>query len=137
MARMMPPYCPESAPPGEKELFTALATSAKTENWIVLHSLGIANHVRQVEGETDFVVIAPGLGMLVIDSLLTPCCGGSNTSFLLSGLSILALVVHGSGCIRGQIPRRKRGTRPGIGKASLQAHQTSCQTAYLIEIFRG
>jgi hypothetical protein len=67
MARMMPPYCPESAPPGEKELFAALATSTKTENWIVLHSLGIADHVRQIEGEADFVVIAPGLGMLVIE----------------------------------------------------------------------
>ena len=67
MARMMPPYCPESAPPGEKELFAALAASAKTEDWIVLHSLGIADHIRQVEGEADFVVIAPGLGVLVIE----------------------------------------------------------------------
>jgi hypothetical protein len=64
---MMPPYCPESAPPGEKELFAALATGTKAENWIVLHSLGIADHVRQVEGEADFVVIAPGLGVLVIE----------------------------------------------------------------------
>ena len=67
MARMMPPYCAESAPPGEKELFAALATSTTTDNWIVLHSLGIADHVRQVEGEADFVVIAPGLGVLVIE----------------------------------------------------------------------
>jgi hypothetical protein len=64
---MMPPYCPESAPPGEKQLFAALAASTDTENWIVLHSLGIADHVRQVEGETDFVVIAPGLGVVVIE----------------------------------------------------------------------
>ena len=64
---MMPPYCPQSAPPGEKELFAALATSTMTENWIVLHSLAIADHVRQVEGEADFVVIAPGLGVLVIE----------------------------------------------------------------------
>ena len=64
---MMPPYCPQSAPPGEKELYAALATSPTTENWIVLHSLAIADHVRQVEGEADFVVIAPGLGVLVIE----------------------------------------------------------------------
>lgn len=64
---MMPPYCPQSAPPGERELYAALATSPRTENWIVLHSLAIADHVRQVEGEADFVVIAPGLGMLVIE----------------------------------------------------------------------
>lgn len=67
MARMMPPYCPQSAPPGEKQLYAALAESAETDNWIVLHSLGIADHVRQVEGETDFVVIAPGLGVAVIE----------------------------------------------------------------------
>ena len=30
-----------------------------TEGWIVLHSLAIAEHVRQVEGEADFVVIVP------------------------------------------------------------------------------
>ena len=64
---MMPPYCPQSAPPGEKELYAALATSPTTENWIVLHSLAIASHIRQVEGEANFVVIAPGLGMLVIE----------------------------------------------------------------------
>lgn len=67
MARMMPPYCPQSAPPGERELFNALAASTGTDEWIVLHSLAIANHVRQVEGETDFVVIVPGLGVLVIE----------------------------------------------------------------------
>lgn len=67
MARMMPPYCPQSAPPGEKELFDALATGTDTEDWIVLHSLGIADHVRQVEGEADFVVVVPGLGVLVIE----------------------------------------------------------------------
>lgn len=64
---MMPPYCPQSAPPGEKELYAALAASPTTEKWIVLHSLAIAEHIRQVEGEADFVVIAPGLGMLVIE----------------------------------------------------------------------
>lgn len=64
---MMPPYCPQSAPPGERELFNALAASTGTDDWIVLHSLAIADHVRQVEGETDFVVIVPGLGVLVIE----------------------------------------------------------------------
>ncbi len=32
----------------------------QNRGWIVLHSLGIADHVRQVEGEADFVVIVPG-----------------------------------------------------------------------------
>lgn len=67
MARMMPAFCPDDAPPGEKAVYTALRTSSETSDWIVLHSLGIANHVRQVEGEADFVVIVPNTGILVIE----------------------------------------------------------------------
>jgi hypothetical protein len=67
MARMMPAFCPDNAPPGEKALFAALASGPGTDDWLVLHSLAIADHVRQVEGEADFVVIAPGLGILVIE----------------------------------------------------------------------
>jgi hypothetical protein len=64
---MMPAYCPDTAPPGERSLHAALASSGKTDDWIVLHSLGIADHVRQVEGEADFVVIVPDRGVLVIE----------------------------------------------------------------------
>ena len=64
---MMPPYCPEEAPPGERALFDALARSPETDGWIVLHSLAIASHVRQVEGEADFVVIVPDHGVLVVE----------------------------------------------------------------------
>lgn len=64
---MIPNYCAESAPPGERDLFAALASDAATEDWTVLHSLGIARHVRQVEGEADFVVIVPNHGVLVIE----------------------------------------------------------------------
>jgi Nuclease-related domain/UvrD-like helicase C-terminal domain/AAA domain len=64
---MMPPYCPEEAPPGERALFDALASSEETDGWIVLHSLAIASHVRQVQGEADFVVIVPDRGVLVIE----------------------------------------------------------------------
>ncbi len=67
MARMIPAYCPVTAPPGERQLYAALATSPEADGWIVLHSLGIADHVRQVEGEADFVVIVPGKGLLVIE----------------------------------------------------------------------
>lgn len=64
---MMPPYCGEDAAPGERELFHALASSPETDSWIVLHSLAIAAHIRQVEGEADFVVIVPERGILVIE----------------------------------------------------------------------
>ncbi|WP_109210235.1 MULTISPECIES: NERD domain-containing protein/DEAD/DEAH box helicase [Microbacterium] len=67
MARMMPPFFPEDSAPGEKSVYRALASSSDTEDWIVLHSLNIAEHVRNPEGEADFVVIAPHLGVLVIE----------------------------------------------------------------------
>lgn len=67
MARMMPAYCPQDAPPGEKAVCAELQRSDETSDWIVLHSLGIANHTRQVAGEADFVVIVPDAGILVIE----------------------------------------------------------------------
>ena len=67
MARMMPAYCPRGAPPGERELYAEFARSPNTADWIILHSLAIADHVKQVEGEADFVVIVPEKGVLVIE----------------------------------------------------------------------
>jgi hypothetical protein len=64
---MIPAFCPHDAPPGERAAFAELKRSNDTGDWIVLHSLGIADHVRQVEGEADFVVIVPGAGILVIE----------------------------------------------------------------------
>jgi hypothetical protein len=67
MARMMPAFCPQGAPPGERAVFAGLAEAEDTSEWIVLHSLALATHSRRVEGEADFVVLAPGLGILVIE----------------------------------------------------------------------
>jgi hypothetical protein len=67
VARMMPGFCPDDAPPGEKAVYAALQHDGETSDWIVLHSLGIADHVRQVEGEADFVVIVPNVGILIIE----------------------------------------------------------------------
>ncbi len=67
MARMIPPLFPDGSPPGEQSVYRALANDSSTDDWIVLHSLNIAEHVRNPEGEADFVVIAPELGVLVIE----------------------------------------------------------------------
>lgn len=67
MARMMPAFCPEDAAPGERAVFAALRDCEGTDEWLVLHSLGIADHVRQVDGEADFVIIVPDTGILVIE----------------------------------------------------------------------
>lgn len=67
MARLIPSIFPEDAPPGEKSVYRVLAEDRTTDDWIVLHSLNIAEHVRKPEGEADFVIIAPRLGILVIE----------------------------------------------------------------------
>ncbi len=68
MARMIPPVIPASCPsPGEREIFTRLRDEPGTKDWIVLHSLDIAHHLRQVAGEADFVIIAPTLGILCLE----------------------------------------------------------------------
>jgi hypothetical protein len=64
---MIPSYFPEDAPPGEKAVYQALAKGQDTDDWVVLHSLGIADHMKKPESEADFVVIAPAVGILVIE----------------------------------------------------------------------
>lgn len=61
MARMIPPTIDDaSSPPGEVQLFHLFAKSAGTESWIVLHSLDLPQHVRNLEGEIDFLILVPG-----------------------------------------------------------------------------
>ena len=68
MARMIPPAIPACCPSvGEKEIFTRLKDEAATHDWTVLHSLDIAQHIRQVSGEADFVIIAPSRGVLCLE----------------------------------------------------------------------
>ena len=64
---MIPRICRADAPPGEKRLFRLLADGHEFRDWIVLHSLDLANHVKQVSGEADFVIIAPTLGIVVLE----------------------------------------------------------------------
>jgi hypothetical protein len=68
MARMIPPTIHVSCrSPGEKELFTRLRDELATRDWIVLHSLDIAHHLRQLSGEADFVIVIPALGVLCLE----------------------------------------------------------------------
>lgn len=68
MARMIPPVIPASCPSaGEKEIFLRLKNEPAANEWIVLHSLDIAHHLRQVSGEADFVIIVPHLGVLCLE----------------------------------------------------------------------
>ncbi|PKN19302.1 MAG: hypothetical protein CVU71_07280 [Deltaproteobacteria bacterium HGW-Deltaproteobacteria-6] len=67
MAIMYPSTISAGSPPGETEIFRRLKNDPETADWIVLHSLDIANHISQVSGEADFVVIIPGKGVLCLE----------------------------------------------------------------------
>lgn len=64
---MIPPLIEPGGPPGEVLVFESLKVEAGTEDWIVLHSVDIPQHIRQVEGEADFLILAPGLGVLCLE----------------------------------------------------------------------
>jgi len=68
VARMIPPRVdPQCASPGEHEIFQRLRDDPATRDWIVLHSLDIAQHARQVSGEVDFVIIVPNKGVVCLE----------------------------------------------------------------------
>jgi hypothetical protein len=53
MAELIPPDYPPGTSPGEVLVFNALRRPDVGSGWIVLHSLHLPEHVRQVEGEAD------------------------------------------------------------------------------------
>lgn len=58
----------EKVSEGERIVFDWLDTEDKTtENWVVLHSLGLARRPRGLYGEIDFVVIIPGEGIICLE----------------------------------------------------------------------
>lgn len=68
MAKMIPALIDHTSPsPGEHEIFWRLKEEPETRDWIVLHSLDIAHHIKQVSGEIDFLVIIPYLGVLCVE----------------------------------------------------------------------
>ena len=68
MARMIPPRLrPDCSSPGEREIFRRLKDDPETRDWLVLHSLDVSDHVTNIAGEIDFVVIVPGKGVLCVE----------------------------------------------------------------------
>ena len=68
MARMIPSVIsPEVKSGAERRIFEWFSTAKGTGDWIVLHSLGIANHNKLIHGEIDFFVLAPGYGLFAIE----------------------------------------------------------------------
>jgi hypothetical protein len=68
MARMLPPcLSDEVRSAAERRIFSLLETDPETHDWVVLHSLGLARHVKRIYGEIDFVVLAPKLGVVCLE----------------------------------------------------------------------
>jgi Holliday junction resolvase-like predicted endonuclease len=68
MARLIPPYIHESVKStGEKQIFELFKNDPETKGWIVLHSLGLTQHIKRMYGEIDFVVLAPKMGIFCLE----------------------------------------------------------------------
>ncbi len=68
MSRMIPEFIDASVKSGaERKVFTWLKESPKTEDWVVLYSERIADHVRLIQGEIDFLILAPNKGIFAIE----------------------------------------------------------------------
>lgn len=66
MARMLPRECRSSTPsPAERRLFGRIERELGDE-WVALHSVGIARHRRKPWAEADFVIVGPG-GIFVLE----------------------------------------------------------------------
>lgn len=68
MAKMIPSKISyETKSAAEKRFFSLMESAPNTEDWIVLHSVNIARHVTQTQGESDFIVIIPQQGVFVVE----------------------------------------------------------------------
>lgn len=64
--KLIPNICISSSG-GEKRLFALLQNRECLDGSIALHSLNLASHVSNAEGEADFVLLIPNKGILVIE----------------------------------------------------------------------
>ncbi|WP_276308558.1 nuclease-related domain-containing DEAD/DEAH box helicase [Thermoflavimicrobium daqui] len=65
---MIPPYISDDVKSsGEKIIFQLFENDPDTKDWVVLHSLSLSQHVSKVSGEIDFLVLAPNVGIFVLE----------------------------------------------------------------------
>jgi len=68
MARMIPPQYEQSTASGaEKRIFHLLENDPDTEDWFVLHSLGLTHRSSGPYGEIDFVVLVPSGAVVCLE----------------------------------------------------------------------
>lgn len=68
MAKLLPPYidknCKSTA---ERMFFDIFKNSQFTKDWIILHSLNLAQHTKRLYGEIDFLLLIPLGGIYVME----------------------------------------------------------------------
>lgn len=68
MAKMIPSMLsPDMKSNAEKRIFQLLQTNPITKDWVVFHSFGLENHINQVRGEIDFLVLIPNIGIFILE----------------------------------------------------------------------
>ncbi|MFT4221163.1 MAG: NERD domain-containing protein [Microbacterium sp.] len=68
MPRMIPAVARFGANSSERRLFSALEGVLDRLDWVVFHSLVIRQHLDKLMGEADFLVVAPGKGIVVVEA---------------------------------------------------------------------
>lgn len=65
---MIPPSPRDGANTSERRIFAALEGMSGRDDWVVIHSLRVARHRASFVGEADFIVLAPGKGIAIIEA---------------------------------------------------------------------
>lgn len=68
MVTMIPPGAKPGTNRSEREVFMAFEGIPDRPDWIVIHSLQLARNLFSLEGEADFIVLVPGMGIVVIET---------------------------------------------------------------------
>jgi len=63
--QLLPSYCEDRSPPGEKKLFSLLERADR--DWVVVHSLDLAPYNRNRRTEIDFLIIMPSKGIVCVE----------------------------------------------------------------------
>jgi hypothetical protein len=68
MARMIPALPRQGANASEKSVYMAIEGISNRLNWVAIHSLSLTDNLYTIAGESDFVVLVPGKGIVVIET---------------------------------------------------------------------
>ncbi|MFZ4079362.1 MAG: NERD domain-containing protein [Microbacteriaceae bacterium] len=137
MVRMIPAEYGKSTNFGEKQVFDAFNGVRASDDWIVLHGLDLAHNEVALEGESDFVVMVPGAGIVVIEVKNAKSIHYENGEWRLEGVpkarkNPLDQVKNARRAIRGfvqgvddidDVPIATLLWFPRIGRYDLDAHR--------------